>query len=416
MLKRIREKFGTAGLIVAIVALVVAVAGTAYAATKLTGPQKKEVEKIAKKFAGKDGKEGPQGAQGPAGAAGAKGDKGNTGDKGPEGPPGKSVVLTDFPKGVAGCNELGGAEVRTESQLAGEGTEVCNGRNGQDTGVNYTFSAGTTEVDPTVGKLALNNVSPASATKLSISEIDGNANAIEAAILKWTTGVSAQGTLTIRESGDPNAFVEYAVGGGIACVTPAQQSKPNQCGMRDEGTYENIKIAFVAGSATFSEGDPVTITYTSSGAATLPPGAIETGSWSFSRSVEKFTVEVGGTPEEITVGGSKRILIALSLPVPRATPIKASEASKIHWLEDENFTSFCEGSAAEPIPMNSGEICIWKTEIFPPGVTSLKQIMQASSYQAEGGVGRAFGRTGGVLDFSAPTASVDGAGVFAVKG
>lgn len=98
MLHRFRDRFGTAGLAVAIVALVAALAGTAVAASgALTGKQKKEVEKIAKKYAGKPGADGAAGSAGPAGPAGPKGDKGDQGPKGPEGPEGP-----EGPQGVQG--------------------------------------------------------------------------------------------------------------------------------------------------------------------------------------------------------------------------------------------------------------------------------------------------------------------------
>ena len=103
MLKRIHNKLGTAGLVVAVVALVAAVAGTAFAAGGLTKKQEKQVVKIAKKYAGKQGPKGvpgPAGAQGPKGDPGPKGDtgsKGETGSQGPEGPAGPTE--TELPQG-----------------------------------------------------------------------------------------------------------------------------------------------------------------------------------------------------------------------------------------------------------------------------------------------------------------------------
>ena len=93
MFRRVHEKLGSAGLIIAVVALVAALTGSAFAATgfKLTKSEQKEVTKIAKKYAGKKGATGPAGAQGPAGAPGAKGDAGAAGapgKPGPEGSPG----------------------------------------------------------------------------------------------------------------------------------------------------------------------------------------------------------------------------------------------------------------------------------------------------------------------------------------
>ena len=91
MFRKVHERLGTAGLIVAVVALIAALTGTALAAAGLNPKQKKEVTKIAKKYAGKKGATGTAGPAGPAGAPGAKGDAGapgKTGATGPEGPPG----------------------------------------------------------------------------------------------------------------------------------------------------------------------------------------------------------------------------------------------------------------------------------------------------------------------------------------
>lgn len=86
-MKKIHEKLGTAGLIVAVVALVAALTGSAFAAVdKLSPQEKKEVKKIAKGLV----PTGPVGPQGPAGAPGAKGDTGAKGDPGATGPTGKT--------------------------------------------------------------------------------------------------------------------------------------------------------------------------------------------------------------------------------------------------------------------------------------------------------------------------------------
>jgi hypothetical protein len=87
MFSKLQERFGTAGLIVAIIALVAALTGTAIA--KLNGSEKKEVEKIAKKVAKKfPGPAGPTGPAGPQGAPGAPGPEGKQGPIGPQGEPG----------------------------------------------------------------------------------------------------------------------------------------------------------------------------------------------------------------------------------------------------------------------------------------------------------------------------------------
>src|SRR5215203_694000 len=97
MFKRIHDKLGTAGLVIAIVALIAALGGTAFAALPgLNSKQKKEVKKIAKNVAkaGPAGPAGLAGAQGPAGAKGNTGPAGNPGEAGDDGADGEDGVCS----------------------------------------------------------------------------------------------------------------------------------------------------------------------------------------------------------------------------------------------------------------------------------------------------------------------------------
>jgi hypothetical protein len=107
MFSRLREHFGTAGLVVAIVALVAALGGGAYAATggsaggKATASAKGKPGPRGKTGkTGPTGPAGPAGPTGPAGPAGAKGDTGATGAAGPAGPAGATGATG--PKGLQG--------------------------------------------------------------------------------------------------------------------------------------------------------------------------------------------------------------------------------------------------------------------------------------------------------------------------
>ena len=124
MFSSFRDRFGTAGLVVAIMALVIALVGTAYAASKLNSTQKKEVEKIAKKFAGKPGAPGAPGAKGDTGAAGSNGSNGTNGKDG------TSAQATSFTGsktvGSVKCTE-GGVVVKSASPE----TAICNGKEGE---------------------------------------------------------------------------------------------------------------------------------------------------------------------------------------------------------------------------------------------------------------------------------------------
>jgi hypothetical protein len=137
----IRDRFGAAGVIIAVIALIAAVGGTALAAGGLTKSQEKQVIKIAKKYAGKPG---APGATGPAGPAGTNGTNGENGAPGTNGENGKSAEAgTPFTGiktiGSVKC-ENGGVPVKSASPE----TAVCNGKNGT-TGFTETLPSGKTE-------------------------------------------------------------------------------------------------------------------------------------------------------------------------------------------------------------------------------------------------------------------------------
>lgn len=147
MFSRFRERFGTAGVVIAVIALVAALGGTAIAAGGLTGKQKKEVTKIAKKYAGQDG---ATGATGPAGLAGTNGTNGKDGANGTNGTNGSNGVSaegvafgpTEEPVGNP-CAGLGGVEVNSASP---EPTYVCNGAEGSPWTAGGTLPSGATEI------------------------------------------------------------------------------------------------------------------------------------------------------------------------------------------------------------------------------------------------------------------------------
>jgi Collagen triple helix repeat (20 copies) len=133
MLSRLREHFGSAGLIVAIVALIAALGGGAYAASNSGGGKATASAKGKQGPRGKTGKTGPAGPQGSAGPAGAKGDKGDAGAAGANGKDGtngtngKNAEAVTF-TGVKGSCTEGGIEVKSASPIV----LVCNGAKGAD--------------------------------------------------------------------------------------------------------------------------------------------------------------------------------------------------------------------------------------------------------------------------------------------
>jgi hypothetical protein len=85
MFSRVQNKFGTAGLVIAIVALVAALGGAAFAKGVIITKISQISPNVQKKLKGKAGPPGPAGPVGPQGAAGAQGAAGPQGEKGAPG-------------------------------------------------------------------------------------------------------------------------------------------------------------------------------------------------------------------------------------------------------------------------------------------------------------------------------------------
>lgn len=163
MLTSTRQRLANNGpaTVIAVIALCFAICGGAFAASASKTKKKRsggvKITKLSQISpsvrkqlqvpgpagpAGQPGAKGDTGAQGAQGGQGPKGDKGDPGDPGD---PGESVVVDDIPVGGFGCDNLGGAEVRLESQLAGEGEEVCNGAPGSGGSASGTLEPGASE-------------------------------------------------------------------------------------------------------------------------------------------------------------------------------------------------------------------------------------------------------------------------------
>lgn len=168
MLQRIRNQFGSAGLIVALVALVAALGGTAVA---LTGAEKKQIKKESKKFSKKFSKQfakpGPAGAQGPQGLPGANGlpgapgKDGANGTNGANGVDGKSVALVN--EEPENCPDEEGFTYEIDG--SGEEDEVCNGAEGSPWTAGGTLPSKATETG--AWTLFLDNEAGIGATAIS---------------------------------------------------------------------------------------------------------------------------------------------------------------------------------------------------------------------------------------------------------
>jgi hypothetical protein len=145
-MKRIHDKLGTAGLIVACLALALALGGAATAATgsnPLSLAAKQAAKKVRRGPRGPRGEVGPPGPVGPEGLPGLTGPPGEKGAKGDPGGPGAngfSVVSGEEPAG-ANC-AAGGSWFEVEE--SGEKEYVCNGAGGSGGGSQTDLAPGAT--------------------------------------------------------------------------------------------------------------------------------------------------------------------------------------------------------------------------------------------------------------------------------
>jgi hypothetical protein len=130
------------------------------------------------------------------------------------------------------------------------------------------------------------------------------------------------------------------------------------------------------------EGSPWTVD------GTLPPGKVETGSWSFA-----------ATPAD-TAG----VRVALPFFIPLAGPLEGHA----HYQFDEDFFTFCEGSAEFPKP-KAGELCVYVSNAETPEEITFEGVFSAS-FAEEGASPQ-----GAVLKFGTPTINTTGGGTYAVR-
>jgi collagen triple helix repeat protein len=132
MLSRLREHFGTAGLVVAIVALVAALAGGAIAANNSGGGKATASAKAKKGPRGPKGAKGDTGPVGPAGPAGPAGAKGADGANGLDGEAGE--IGATGPTGKTGTNGANGAtgETGAKGATGADGTQGPAGPTGPE--------------------------------------------------------------------------------------------------------------------------------------------------------------------------------------------------------------------------------------------------------------------------------------------
>jgi hypothetical protein len=122
-----------------------------------------------------------------------------------------------------------------------------------------------------------------------------------------------------------------------------------------EGSNEEAEICNGKEGKDGKEGSP----WTAGG--TLPPGATETGYWSFSAPPAKVKVDVEGTTQEIALTPAQGIYAAISFPIKLPFALKAAH---VHFGEPGSGGAFdpagaCPGVTFAP-EAKPGELCVYE--------------------------------------------------------
>lgn len=200
---------------------------------------------------GSEGPTGPTGATGPAG--GPTGPAGPTGPTGVTGPVGATGVGATGPTGPTGPTGLTGPT----------GPTGVTGPTGRLAGAAYTYLSSTADTDPTNGKLKFNAV-PGSATVLRISHTDGDGAGISADLATWDDSTSTiLGYIRIRKVAAPGTFALYRITGQLT-----------QRPVGGPYTWDDFPITYLAGNGSFTDNDPISVTFSRTGdlGATGPTG------------------------------------------------------------------------------------------------------------------------------------------------
>ncbi len=125
---------------------------------------------------------------------------------------------------------------------------------------------------------------------------------------------------------------------------------------------------------------------------TLPPGATETGVWTFTGNV----------------GDKKGIHVSLSFPIPLAENLGES---RVHVWKDADFATNCQGGYAEPTAP-PGNLCVYISALESTEGTKFAGIFPVENEGVRGA-----SKMGALLFFQPPTSEeASGTGTFAVTG
>jgi hypothetical protein len=192
-------------------------------------------------------------------------------------------------------------------------------------------------------------------------------------------------TGTKGDKGDPGSAGLKGEAGKSVKVTPISPGSEFECESNGGAMVEEEgKPSSAEEICNGKAGSPWTV------GGVLPPGEQENGSWAFAGS----TSDTNGI----------RVPISFTIPLPGKL-----EPGEVHFKEDADFETFCEGTVAAP-KAKPGQLCVYFPE-FVENTTFQGIYPTQLVFPEETGASR----SGAMLVFSAPTGAAAGYGTFAVR-
>lgn len=125
-----------------------------------------------------------------------------------------------------------------------------SGNRGTSSGLDMTFESATADADQGAGKTWLDNATPSSATTVFMDDVDANSASINDYVDSWDDSTSTvKGQITITKVADPSVFALYNITGSVTSAS----------------TYSKVAVTYVTGAGSFTDTDPVSVTFLRSG-------------------------------------------------------------------------------------------------------------------------------------------------------
>jgi len=207
------------------------------------GPQGPEGPQGPQGVVGPQGPQGPQGPEGPQGVVGPQGPQGPMGPQGPQGPQG--VTGDTGPQGPQGVT----GDTGPQGPQGPQGPTGAQGGFGGAT-FDFTFDSNTSDSDPGLGKLKLNNGTVTAADRLWIDYLDDNGTNIYNFLATIDDSTSTiKGHFKISSKANSNDFALFVVNS-----------------LTDKTGYFEVNCSYVSGSvASISNATDVLITFARTG-------------------------------------------------------------------------------------------------------------------------------------------------------